>query len=170
MRRNLKGSILRLRDIRKNADNLRTQHLAERATAFNIINNSSSKKNNNQHIKVEQIIKMWRIIKFLLFLKQKVSIKTVDVTVDNTIDCNTMKKNKELKFKIIDDDERIDKLIAERNAHHSNQTEGIPLIVKLLVSLIGIYSFISFTANFLEGTVDLTFLNLSLIVKNICKD
>ena len=108
---------------------------------------------------------MWRIIKFLLFLKQKVSIKTVDVTVDNTIDCNTMKKNKELKFKIIDDDERIEKLIAERNAHHSNQTEGIPLIVKPLVSLIDIYSFISFTANFLEGTVDLTFLNLSLIVK-----
>ena len=108
---------------------------------------------------------MWRIIKFLLFLKQKVSIKTVDVTVDNTIDCNTMKKNKELKFKIIDDDERIEKLIAKRNAHHSNQTEGIPLIVKPLVSLIDIYSFISFTANFLEGTVDLTFLNLSLIVK-----
>lgn len=105
---------------------------------------------------------MWRIIKFLFFLKQKVSIKTVDVTVDNTIDCNTMKKNKELKFKIIDDDERIEKLIA---THHSNQTEGIPLIVKPLVSLIGIDSFISFTTNFLEGTVDLTFLNLSLIVK-----
>ena len=118
-----------LKEINKSASSIRTQHLAERTSALNIRNKSSSAKIIIIIQKIEQVIKMWRTIKYVTINKNNASLKTVDIPVDGTIKWSDIKKNKSLKFKTIDDEEQIEKLVADGISNHLNQAEGTPLTI-----------------------------------------
>ena len=78
---------------------------------------------------------------------------------------------KNLQFKTIDNPILIDQLIADRNANHLNQADGTPFTVEPLSSLIGKDTFTTFSQELLDGTADLSKLQLSptiqLYMKNL---
>ena len=74
-----------LKEISKSAASIRTQHLAEKASALNIRNQSSSAQTIINIQKIEQVIKIWRTIKYVTINKNNASLKTVDIPVDGTI-------------------------------------------------------------------------------------
>ena len=55
----------------------------------------------------------------------------------------------------------MEQLIVERNAHYLNQVDETPFTVELLVTLIGQDSFTNLSKEILEGSADLSTLNLS---------
>ena len=96
-----------LKEIRKSASWIRTQHLTERSPALNIRNRSSSAQTIINIQKIEQVIKMWKTIKYVTINKNNASLKIVDIPVDGTIKWSDIKKDKSLKFKTIDDEDQI---------------------------------------------------------------
>ena len=72
-----------------------------------------------------------------------------------------LKKTPNLQFKITDDPEIMEQVIAERNSHHLNQAQGTPLTIEPLISLIGTDSYTSFSQELLNGKADLDPLMLS---------
>ena len=68
-------------------------------------------------------------------------------------------------FKTISDPEQIDKYYAEKNTHHLNQAQGSAFTIEPLNRLIVEDIFTSFSDEILNGTVDLSKLNLSPIIK-----
>ena len=94
----LKIATRNLRNIRKSVASIQTQHIVERASALNIRNKSSSVKT-IINIKIEQVIKIWRTIKYVMVNKQNASLKTIDILADDTVKWNDVNKDKSLKFK-----------------------------------------------------------------------
>ena len=105
----IKMATRNLKEISKLASSIRTQHLVERASALNIRNRSSSAQTIINIQKIEQVIKMWRTIKYVTINKNNASLKTVDIPVDGIIKWSDIKKDKSLKFKTIDDKNQIEK-------------------------------------------------------------
>ena len=65
-----------------------------------------------------------------------------------------------LQFKTIDDPEIIEKGITDRNAYHSNQTQGTLLTIGPMLSLIGTDSYTPFSQELLRGIASITSLNM----------
>ena len=101
--------------------------------------------------------------------KNNASLKTVDIPVDGTIKWSDIKKDKSLKFKTIDDEDQIEKLIADGISNHLNQAEGTPLTIEPFASLIGTDSYTSFSEQLLEGTADVSKLKVSSTVAKYLK-
>ena len=118
-----------LKEIDKSASSIRTQHLVKRASAFNIRNRSSSAQKIINIQKLEQVIKMWRAIKYVTININNTYLKTVDISVDGIIKWSDIKKDKSLKFTTIDDEDQIEKLTTDGISNHPNQAEGTPLII-----------------------------------------
>ena len=74
--------------------------------------------------KIEETIKMQKIIQFTTSKNITNSIQTINIPTDLSISWNNMKVNKNVKFKTIDNPIRIEELVADRNVHHLNQTRG----------------------------------------------
>ena len=88
----LRNATRNLRNIGKSAASIRTQHLAERASALNIRNKSSSAQTIINIQKIEQVIKMWRTIKYVTGNKQNASLKIIDIPVNGTVKWSEIKK------------------------------------------------------------------------------
>ena len=56
-------------------------------------------------------------------------------------------------------------MIADRNTDHLNQVDSTPFTVEPLLSLIGKVTFTTFSQDLLDGKVDLSKLQLSLIIQ-----
>ena len=104
---------------------------------------------------------MWIKIKYLTITSERTNLKTIDIPTDTFVQWNDIKATKNLQFKTIDDPIIIDKLIADRNAHHLNQADGTPFTIEPLLSLIGKDTFTTFSQELLEGKANLTQLYLS---------
>ena len=103
---------------------------------MNIANKSTSEKTVINFQKIEQVILMWRKIKYLTVTSARTNLKTIDIPIDSSVPWNKIKETKNLQFKTIADPILIDQLIADRNAHHLNQADGTPFTIELLLSLI----------------------------------
>ena len=114
---------------------------------------------------------MWKKIKYLTSNFEKTNLKTIDIPTDTTVKWNDIKSSKNLQFKTIDNPILIDQLIADRNANHLNQADGTPFTVEPLLSLIGKDTFTTFLQALVDGTTDLSKLQLSptiqLYMKNL---
>ena len=71
-------------------------------------------------------------------------MKTVDIPVNGTVKWSDIKKDKSLKFKTIDDEEQIEKLVADGISNHLNQTEGTQITIEPFASLIETDNYTSF--------------------------
>ena len=65
-------------------------------------------------------MKMLRKIKYVTVNKQNASLKTIYIPVDDTVKWNDNKKDKSLKFKMIDDEDQIENLKIDRNSNQLN--------------------------------------------------
>ena len=81
-------------------------------------------------------------------------LQTLYIPVDELIDWNDINEQNNLLFKTIDDPEVIDKLIIERNAVNLNQTEGTPMTIEPIMSLIGTDSYTTFGDEILKRTAN----------------
>ena len=108
---------------------------------------------------------MWRTINYLTRKEDESSSQTIGIPEDSSIKWNDIKNYKGLIFKTISDPEQTDKHYAERNTHHLNQAQGSAFTIESLNRLIGEDSFTSFSDEILNGTADLSKLNLSPIIK-----
>ena len=115
--------------------------------------------------RIEQTIMMWRTINYLTRKEDESSLQTIDILEDRSIKWNDIKNYKGLIFKTISDLEQIDKHYPERNTHHLNQAQGSAFAIEPLNQLISEDSFTSFSDEILNGTTDLSKLNLSPIIK-----
>ena len=72
---------------------------------------------------------MWRKIKYVTVNKKNAPLKIIDIPVDDIVKWNDIKKDKSLKFKKIDDEEQIEKLVADSISNHLNKAEGTLLTI-----------------------------------------
>ena len=151
IQRNLRNAYRNLQQVRSNATNLRINHLLQRASAMNLENKSESSKTIINIQKIEKIIKMWKKIRFLTENITHAQLQTLDIPEDETIGWNDIKKQRNLLFKTIDDQEVIEKLIIERNTVHLNQAEGTPMTIEPMISLIGTDNYTTFGDESLKG-------------------
>lgn len=133
----------------------------KRAAAMNIANKSSSEKTILNIQKIDQVIAMWRKIKYLTVTSTRINLKTIDILTDTSVQWNDIKSTKNIHFKIIDDPILIDQLIADRNANHLNQVDGTLFTIESFLSLVGKDTFTTFSQELLDGTADLSQLKLS---------
>ena len=132
----------------------------QRASTMNIANKLTSSPTIITIQKIEQVIIMWNKINCLTADNKNSSLQTIDIPVGETIRWNDIKKTPNLLFKTVDDSEIMEQAIAERNSHHLNQSQGTPLTIEPLLSLIDTDIFISFSQELLNGTSELTSLPL----------
>ena len=90
-KRNLRQSQSQLRKNKTNVKELRTQHLMQRASAMNITNKLTSSSTIINIQKIKQIIIMWNKINYLTVDNKKLSLQTIDIPVDQTINWNDIK-------------------------------------------------------------------------------
>ena len=136
LKRNLRCVIRDLKKIQKKAKELRNIHLIKRASAMNIVNKSSSEKTILNIQKIEQVITIWRKIKYLTVTSARTNLKIIDIPTDTSVQWNDIKSTKNLQFTTIDDPILIYQLIEDRNAKYLNQADGTPFTVELLLSLV----------------------------------
>ena len=120
----------------------------KRASVMNIANKSSSEKTILTIQKIEQVIAMWRKIKYLTVTSTRTNLKIIDIPTDTSVQWNDIKSTKSLHFKTIDDPILIDQLITDCNAKYLNQANGIPFTVEPLLSLIGKDTFTTSPKNY----------------------
>ena len=96
---------------------------------MDITNNKTTRNTIRNMNKIEQIIKMWKVIQFTTSKKSNSSIQTIDVPTDTSIPWNNIKGKKNAIFKTIDNPKLIDELVADRNSHYLNQAQGSPFTV-----------------------------------------
>ena len=123
--------------IRKESTQLRTNYLLQRASAMDLASNKTARNIIININKIEQIIKMWKVIQFTTSTTSNSSIQTIDVPTDTSIPWNNIKRKKNVVFKTIDNPRLIEELVADRNSHHLNQAQGSPFTVEPLQSLLG---------------------------------
>ena len=123
----LKQAHYNIRQIRQDVAQIRTNHLLQRSSAMDIENNETAKNTIININKIEQTMKMWKIIQFTTSKKTANSIQTIEIPTYPSISWNDIKGKKNFKFKIIDDPILIEDLIADRNYHHLNQSQDSPL-------------------------------------------
>ena len=104
---------------------------------------------------------MWKQIKFLTKTKHSSSLQTVDIPYESLIDWNNIKGQKDLKIKIKYNPDHINAIISTRNAHYLSQVQGSPFTVKRLSTILGNNSHTTVGEELLNGTVDLTWLQLA---------
>ena len=85
LKRNLRCVIRDLKKIQKKAKELRNIHLIKRASAMNIVNKSSSEKTILNIQKIEQVIAMWRKIKYLTVTSARKKLKIIDLPTDTSV-------------------------------------------------------------------------------------
>ena len=118
-----------LTQIRKESNQLRTNYLLQRASAMDIANNTTARNTIININKIEQIIKMWRVIQYTTSIKSNSSIQTIDVPTDTSIPWNNIKGKKNVIFKTIDNPRLIKELVADRNSHHLNQAQADLIVI-----------------------------------------
>ena len=79
--------------------------------------------------------------------KQNASLKTIDIPVDGIVKWSEMKINKSLKFKTINDEEHLEKLVADGTSNRLHQAECTPLTIEPFVSMMRTDSYTSFMTN-----------------------
>ena len=104
---------------------------------------------------------MWKQIKFLTKTKHSSSLQAVDIPYESLIDWNNIKGRKDLKFKIIYNPDHINAIISTRKSHYLSQVQESPFTVKLMSTILGNNSHTTVGDELLNGTVDLTWLQLA---------
>ena len=84
LKRNLLAAIKELKIIRNKAKEIRKLHLTRRV-ALNIANKSTSEKTIINIQKIEQVILMWRKIKYLTITSERTNLKTIDIPTDKSV-------------------------------------------------------------------------------------
>ena len=65
------------------------------------------------------------------------SLQTIDITVDENMKWKNIKQIPNLQFKITEDPEVIEQVIADKKIHHLNQAQGTSLTIQPVLSFIG---------------------------------
>ena len=151
--------------IKKESSQLRTNYLLQRASAMDIANNTTARNTIININKIEQIIKMWKVIQYTTSIKSNSSIQTIDVPIDTSIPWNNIKGKKNVLFKTIDNPRLIEELVADRNSHHLNQAQGSSFTVEPLQSLIGPDSDTPFAEALLNGSANLSDIPFTTVTK-----
>ena len=133
---------------------------------MDIANNTTARNTIININKIEQIIKMWKVIQFTTSTKSNSSIQTIDVPTDTSIPWNNIKGKKNVLFKTIDNPRLIEELVADRNSHHLNQAQGSPFTVEPIQSLIGPDSDTPFAEALLNGSANLSDIPLTTVTKH----
>ena len=128
---------------------------------MNIAKQSTSEKTIINIQKIEQVISICIMIKYLTITSERTNLKTIDIPADTSVQWNNIKATQNLQFKTIDDPILIDQLIVDRNAHHLNQADGTPFTIEPLLSLIDKDTFTTFSKELLEEKANLSQLDLS---------
>ena len=90
----------------------------QRASSMNLESKLSSSKTKINNQKLEQLIIMWKNIKYLTLENNNPSLQSINIPVDENIKWNSIKQPPNLQFKTFDDPEIMDYIIADRNSHH----------------------------------------------------
>ena len=90
-------------------------------------------------------------IRLLTGDRSKPQIQTLNIPTDRKINWNNIKQQKNLQFTTINDPEMIESLMIEKNAAHLDQTQGTPLTIESLVSLICTDRFTNFWTGITGG-------------------
>ena len=70
---------------------------------------------------IKNIMKTCKTISYLTSSVTRNDLQTIDIHIDRKIVWNEIKHYKNLQFKIIDDQQLMEKYFAKRNVHHINQ-------------------------------------------------
>ena len=132
---------------------------------MDITNNKAARNTITNINKIEQIIKMWKVIQFTTSEITNSSIQTIDIRTDSSIPWNKIKGTENVVFKRIENPTLIEKLILDRNTHHLNQAQGSPFTVEPLQSLLGTDSDTPFAEELLNGDANLYYLPLTKVTK-----
>lgn len=81
-----------------NVKELRTQHLIQRASAMNLENKLICSKTIMNIQKIEQLINMWKIIKYLTLDTFNSSLQTIDIPVDKVINWRYIRKTQLIMY------------------------------------------------------------------------
>ena len=133
-----------------------------------IYNNKTARNTIIDINKIEQIIKMWKVIQFTTSKTSNSSIQTIDIPTEISIPWNNIKGKKNIVFKTIDNTILIEELVAGRNSHHLNQAQGSPFTVEPLQFLLGTDSDNPFAEVLLDGDASLLhvpFTNVTNVTK-----
>ena len=87
----LKRAKYNLIEIRKEFTQFRTNYLLQRASAMYVANNKTARNTIININKIEQIIKIWKVIQFTTSKTSNSSIQTIDVPTDTSIHWNNIK-------------------------------------------------------------------------------
>ena len=132
---------------------------------MDIANNKAAKNTITNINKIEQIIKMWKVIQFATSKRTNSSIQTIDIPTDPSIPWNNIKGTKNVVFKTIETLTLIKELISDRNSHPLNQAQGSPFTVEPLQSLLGTDSDTPFAEELLNGSANLNSIPLTKVTK-----
>ena len=123
----IKNSQTQYNPNKKESTQLRTNYLLQRASTIDIANDKTAKYTRININKIEQIIKIWKVIQFTTSKTTNSSIQTIDVPTNTSIPWNNIKGKKNAVFKTIFNPTLIEELVADRNSHHLNQAQGSAL-------------------------------------------
>ena len=132
---------------------------------MDIVNNKAVRNTITNINKIEQIIKMWKVIKLTASKRTNSSIQTFDIPTDSSIPWNSINGIENAVFKTIDNPTLIEELILDRNSHHLNQAQGSPFTVEPLQFLTGTDSDTPFTEALLNGDANLHHISLTKVTK-----
>ena len=90
----------------------------QRAPAMNLESKLFSSKTITKIQKIEQVIIMWKTIKYLTLEKNHSSLQTIDIPVGENIKWNKIKQTPNLQFKTIDDPNTMEQVIVDKKSHH----------------------------------------------------
>ena len=79
---------------------------------------------------MEQIFKMWKMMRFTTSRKTTNLILTFDIPTNPSTSWNGIKGNKCFKLKTIDNPTLINEVAADRNVNRLNQTQGSPFTIE----------------------------------------
>ena len=103
---------------------------------MDIANNKAARNTIMNINQIEQIIQIWKVIQFTTSKKTNSSIQTIDILTDTSIPWNDIKDKNNVVFKTINNPVLIEELVADRNSHHLNQSQGSPFTVESMQSLL----------------------------------
>ena len=132
---------------------------------MDIANNKAAKNTITNINKIEQIIKMWKVIQFTTSKRTNSSIQTIDIPTDSSIPWNNIKGTKNVVFKTIENPTLIEELISDRNSHHLNQAQGSHFTSEPLQPLLGTDSDTPFVEALLNGNAQLNNIPLTKVTK-----
>ena len=114
---------------------------------------------------IEKAILMWWEINAMTNNRDKVTLNTINISGDESIEWNGIKTTKTQPLKPLTPT-LIEKFVTSRNDNHPHQAHRTPFTIESLRSLIGKDIFTSFSQELLNRTANIDQLKVSATIKN----